>query len=197
MSAWKVGDPDPTVLHFPSTSDYCWAPSFVLGNERAVFCTWVRDQPHPAQHVHGADTADGPAIRAVWDAEPDGDGGYLHTVTPPPGRQWSPRETYPMCKGSLNADAWTDEMSRAGALLGINRQCSIGWHEECSDRYEVGDTPSTCRCACHAHEPGPDAEDRALEAGLDVWLNAPEPRTTDAVRDAIAAALKHYRLATE
>lgn len=29
----------------------------------------------------------------------------------------------------------TDAMIRAGAASGKNRQCSIGWHSECSDPY--------------------------------------------------------------
>lgn len=38
----------------------------------------------------------------------------------------------------------TDAMMLAGAAAGKNRQCSIGWHAECSDPngYE-------CQCPCH------------------------------------------------
>jgi len=39
---------------------------------------------------------------------------------------------------------WTDELVRRGEKKGINRQCSIGYHEECSD-------PSGDECRCHCH----------------------------------------------
>lgn len=41
----------------------------------------------------------------------------------------------------------TDEAALAGAEKGIFRQCSIGWHDECSDPH--GDE---CNCDCHGHE---------------------------------------------
>lgn len=44
----------------------------------------------------------------------------------------------------LTAAAWTDSMVAEGRATGVNRQCSIGWHEECSD--PDGDR---CRCRCH------------------------------------------------
>ena len=38
----------------------------------------------------------------------------------------------------------TDRHIREGAKRGMNRQCSIGWHEECSDP-----DGEDCRCPCH------------------------------------------------
>jgi hypothetical protein len=43
-------------------------------------------------------------------------------------------------------DEWTDDMIRAGAARGIFRQCSIGWHFECSD----WSGQHGCTCRCHA-----------------------------------------------
>lgn len=41
-------------------------------------------------------------------------------------------------------EEWTDRIHRSGRELGRFRQCSIGWHDECSDRQ--GDE---CECPCH------------------------------------------------
>jgi hypothetical protein len=49
------------------------------------------------------------------------------------------------------APTWTDYMSLKGAAEGINRQCAIGWHEECSD--PEGDE---CKCHCHPHDLWPE-----------------------------------------
>ena len=38
----------------------------------------------------------------------------------------------------------TDRLAREGAARGVFRQCSIGWHFECSD-------PDGERCACTCH----------------------------------------------
>lgn len=38
----------------------------------------------------------------------------------------------------------TDAMIHAGHAAGKNRQCSIGWHSECSDPNGYD-----CQCACH------------------------------------------------
>lgn len=42
-------------------------------------------------------------------------------------------------------DAWTDRLHREGAAKGIFRQCSIGWHFECSD----WSGQHGCQCLCH------------------------------------------------
>ena len=38
-----------------------------------------------------------------------------------------------------------------------NRQCSIGWHDECSDRDNPADR--TCECPCHTTPPGQPRHD--------------------------------------
>lgn len=61
---------------------------------------------------------------------------------------------------------WTDRLVMAGAARGINRQCSIGYHNECSNR---DDGPAArCRCECHAETPEPP-----LWAGTDLNENEP------------------------
>lgn len=45
----------------------------------------------------------------------------------------------------------TDRLAREGAAKGIRRQCSIGYHDECSDREdETHSHTGECKCDCHA-----------------------------------------------
>ena len=53
--------------------------------------------------------------------------------------------------GTRDQEAPTDEQVAAGAGRGRNRQCSIGWHEECSDRAGVN-WNGECDCPCHRAE---------------------------------------------
>lgn len=48
-------------------------------------------------------------------------------------------------------DGDTDRHIAEGAAKGRNRQCSIGWHEECSDRSGVN-WRGECQCPCHRGE---------------------------------------------
>lgn len=48
-------------------------------------------------------------------------------------------------------DELTNRMIREGVAAGKNRQCSIGWHEECSDRSGINHE-GDCQCACHQAE---------------------------------------------
>lgn len=48
-------------------------------------------------------------------------------------------------------DVDTDAQVAAGAAKGRNRQCSIGFHEECSDRSGVN-WNGDCECPCHKAE---------------------------------------------
>ncbi|UOK18403.1 hypothetical protein SEA_BRUHMOMENT_87 [Arthrobacter phage BruhMoment] len=43
-----------------------------------------------------------------------------------------------------DAVKWTGRVLSHAREYGTNRQCSIGWHGECSDR-----SGETCRCLCH------------------------------------------------
>lgn len=62
-------------------------------------------------------------------------------------------------------EQWTDRIHRSGAALGRFRQCSIGWHDECSDRQ--GDD---CKCPCHNMDKGRlAAACRELEAEVADW----------------------------
>lgn len=54
-------------------------------------------------------------------------------------------------EGLQRPDGTTDEQVAAGAEKGRNRQCSIGWHEECSDRSGINHR-GECTCVCHQAE---------------------------------------------
>jgi hypothetical protein len=45
----------------------------------------------------------------------------------------------------MMSDEETDALIRAGAAKGVFRQCSIGWHFECSD----WSGQHGCQCRCH------------------------------------------------
>lgn len=46
----------------------------------------------------------------------------------------------------------SDQDIREGAAKGRNRQCSIGWHSECSDRSGINWNEGDCACPCHQAE---------------------------------------------
>lgn len=73
----------------------------------------------------------------------------------------SPHVASPGPRPDETADAWTDRLAREGAALGVRRQCSIGWHGECSARHDGAD--AECRCDCHGGRP-----DRLIASGCDV-----------------------------
>lgn len=64
--------------------------------------------------------------------------------------RWYPNGA-PLLPGETD-ETWTDRMLGANGEdqrpydHSRNRQCSIGWHEECSDRNHSGQ----CGCPCHA-----------------------------------------------
>jgi hypothetical protein len=127
----RVGDPDPTP-DLDEVTDYCWAPHRLPDRSRTAYCSWQLD--HDGDHV-SADI--GVGVVAVW----SGDEALE-------GRVWSPRDTRPWVfgpRGGRSAAQWTDAMANEGRRIGVRRQCSIGWHDECTD--PDGDE---CRCACHA-----------------------------------------------
>lgn len=51
------------------------------------------------------------------------------------------------------SDQWTDRLLSLAARHGTYRQCSIGWHGECSQRHLGAD--ADCRCDCHDPAPSP------------------------------------------
>jgi len=59
--------------------------------------------------------------------------------------------------GTLMTDDETDAAAILGRGHGIFRQCSIGWHAECSD-------PQGTRCKCTCHDEG-GAETRERRDG--------------------------------
>jgi len=152
---WTPGDPDPTPqLQDPAA--YCWAVRYPAGVGRARWCTWAAGPEHPDWHV-AADTRG--RVTDVWPTSQE---------PLPAGVHLSPADVPPLGpQGEETADSWTDRLARTGSTLGINRQCSIGWHAECSDRAADQEDPDTCRCACHVLTPelpgplwvGPDQGD--------------------------------------
>lgn len=71
---------------------------------------------------------------------------------------------YPM-KPDESEGAWTDRLLHLSRIHGTYRQCSIGWHGECSQRH-LG-TEGECNCICHAPEdirsPKPETGGRRVE----------------------------------
>ncbi|HVH52547.1 MAG TPA: hypothetical protein VNA32_00285 [Actinomycetota bacterium] len=57
------------------------------------------------------------------------------------------QELYPQ-GDTEHVDAWTQRLVFAGGQHHIYRQCSIGWHGECSQR-ELWGEACPCRCRCH------------------------------------------------
>ena len=53
-------------------------------------------------------------------------------------------EKYPPGPKETGAE-YTDRLLSLARQYGTNRQCSIGWHHECSDPYG-----EECMCSCHA-----------------------------------------------
>lgn len=60
------------------------------------------------------------------------------------GKRVNLAEKYPPLVGETGAEYTTRLLSHAREA-GTNRQCSIGWHDECSDPYG-----ESCMCSCHA-----------------------------------------------
>ncbi|ALY09372.1 hypothetical protein FDH48_gp43 [Arthrobacter phage Jawnski] len=49
---------------------------------------------------------------------------------------------------SIYGETYTDKLNHIGAQLGVYRQCSIGYHGECSAEPRRGED---CPCACKCH----------------------------------------------
>lgn len=58
-------------------------------------------------------------------------------------------EKYPIRPNETD-EAWTGRLLSHARAAGTLRQCSIGWHEECSQRRFGAD--GDCNCTCHAEE---------------------------------------------
>lgn len=73
----------------------------------------------------------------------------------------------PDTNGESDAE-YTDRLVREGAALGKNRQCSIGFHDECSN--PAGDK---CKCECHRDPAEPSEEEMtAIRAEQDAEAQA-------------------------
>lgn len=94
-------------------------------------------------------------------------------------------EMYPI-RPDETAEAWTDRILSHATEHGTYRQCSLGWHEECSQRQLGAD--ADCKCICHepkacyytveGHAEGGTVTVTRVEAGKHHWPPVPgEPDT--------------------
>lgn len=90
---------------------------------------------------------------------------------------------YPIRDGE-DPMAWTTRVLSHAHEYGTYRQCSIGWHDECSERHLGAD--AECRCLCHrseiytveGHAEGGVLTVLRAEEGKHYWLAQPdEPET--------------------
>jgi hypothetical protein len=96
-------------------------------------------------------------------------------------------QAFPIRDGE-SRESWTERLTRAAAKNGVYRQCSIGWHEDCSQRREPGpDCP--CNCTCHVTGAAAAPEVPAATHGTP---EAPGPSGEQYVRQAQAAALRGW-----
>ena len=96
-------------------------------------------------------------------------------------------ESFPRNDGE-SRESWTERITREAAKHGVYRQCSIGWHEECSQRRTPG-PECPCNCTCHI-EGATEAQESAIDP-----QGAPEPpapRGDQYVRQAQAGALRGW-----
>lgn len=56
-------------------------------------------------------------------------------------------QEWPAIRSETEA-SWSNRLVAKGVEYGVYRQCSIGWHAECSQRQIVGES-CPCRCYCH------------------------------------------------
>lgn len=66
---------------------------------------------------------------------------------------------YPQMPGET--EGWTDRVLSHSKEHGTNRQCSIGWHDECSDP-----AGNECNCICHDRKASIYSVEGHAEAGI-------------------------------
>jgi hypothetical protein len=96
-------------------------------------------------------------------------------------------ETFPQNEGERR-ESWTERLTREAAKNGVYRQCSIGWHEECSQRRKPG---PECPCNCTCHIDGSTDTPEAPEATQSA-AQAPAVSGEQYIRLAQAAALREW-----
>lgn len=85
-------------------------------------------------------------------------------------------------------ESWTERLTREAAKNGVYRQCSVGWHEECSQRREPGpDCPCNCTCHVAGADTVPEVPDAAQGAP-----EAPALSGEAYLRHAQAAAIREW-----
>jgi len=188
---WKPGAPAPTP-QLPDYPGHCFAVAYPARLGRAVHCSWEKGPDHPDWHV-AADVRG--RVTHVWETG----------IDLPDGRFLSPADTPPLgFRDGETPETATDRCAREGGALGIRRQCSIGYHAECSSP-----TGDNCTCACHvlteeAPPPlwtGPDEGDgpvELVEAGAGLRLESDTTSLLDLTRDsAVSLGLALLRWAPQ
>lgn len=95
--------------------------------------------------------------------------------------------TFPQRDGE-SRESWTERLTREAAKSGVYRQCSIGWHAECSQRRKPG-PECPCNCTCHTQgaTDAPEAPTSAPSAP-----EAPAATGEQYIRLAQAAAIREW-----
>lgn len=71
-------------------------------------------------------------------------------------------------------EEWTDRLLAHAGAYGTYRQCSIGWHDECSQRHLGAE--SDCLCICHTPGYGMYTVEGHVEDGAAVVTRVEEGR---------------------
>lgn len=98
---------------------------------------------------------------------------------------------FPQLDGESDA-AWTERLTREAARHGVYRQCSIGWHDECSQRRKPG-PECPCNCSCHTETPE-DGSEAATGAPL---ASQGPTAVAESLRAAQAAVLRDWAATSE
>lgn len=79
-------------------------------------------------------------------------------------------DTYPPDEDEGDIE-WSERLTHEGRKHGVYRQCSLGWHGECSQRDDWG-PECECNCSCHIEarefDLGDEAPDEVVKV-LDYW----------------------------
>ena len=123
-----------------------WCPDHLCASRTPRSNGCGRNSRHLIEAPHQAAPLIGPTRKRTMAEEPLTTANALDIL-----RSWSwlyeGLRRSPVEEGEEPTDRWV----REGAALGRNRQCSIGYHEECSDRSGINHN-GDCDCPCHQAE---------------------------------------------
>jgi hypothetical protein len=129
---------DQMVRIYTLIAEYGWDLDYdvVEGDTNGIVWLWVH-------HEDGNPTRCWIETDGIISLSEDVDWDWQGVGTPTPQR-FDLTALYPQRDGEDNG-AWTNRVLSHAKEHGTNRQCSIGWHGECSD--PAGEQ---CMCLCHA-----------------------------------------------